>query len=297
MWAVQDVVFHAFVLPGNGQQMALLELYKSGEADWEQRESFGEITVRARSQHAPGTPVFPLSAREYAEGLLTHDDALIAQSRFGEFLAALDASLVATTGRYDLMAELVSREKEELGDSATAVHQYCRYLALAPDAGDAKQVSDRITKLLPAQVLRRADAVATAFQSGLGHYDARDWSGAEEAFTTAMTADSALPAPVFDRALAKENAQDNAGAIRDFSRYLALDPNAIDADSVRLKIEVYRRTAPSAGKAIAFGILPGGGQFYTGQPILGAGVLAAAGAGIALALQSTLVNGVVTKTY
>ena len=27
LWAVQDVVFHAFVRPGNGQQMALLELY------------------------------------------------------------------------------------------------------------------------------------------------------------------------------------------------------------------------------------------------------------------------------
>ncbi|MBV9893374.1 MAG: NAD(+)/NADH kinase [Chloroflexi bacterium] len=27
LWAVQDVVFHAFVMPGNGQQMAVLELY------------------------------------------------------------------------------------------------------------------------------------------------------------------------------------------------------------------------------------------------------------------------------
>jgi len=27
LWAVQDVVFHAFVVPGNGQQMSLLELY------------------------------------------------------------------------------------------------------------------------------------------------------------------------------------------------------------------------------------------------------------------------------
>ena len=27
LWAVQDVVFHGFVVPGNGQQMAVLELY------------------------------------------------------------------------------------------------------------------------------------------------------------------------------------------------------------------------------------------------------------------------------
>jgi len=31
LWAVQDVVFHAFVVPGKGQQMALLELYIDGK--------------------------------------------------------------------------------------------------------------------------------------------------------------------------------------------------------------------------------------------------------------------------
>jgi NAD+ kinase len=31
LWAVQDVVFHAFVVPGNGQQMAQLELYIDGK--------------------------------------------------------------------------------------------------------------------------------------------------------------------------------------------------------------------------------------------------------------------------
>ncbi|HZW52518.1 MAG TPA: dynamin family protein [Candidatus Elarobacter sp.] len=55
--------------------------------------------VAQATKHAPGTPVFPLSAREYAEGLLRGDEALIAQSRFHQFLGALDASLVATTGR------------------------------------------------------------------------------------------------------------------------------------------------------------------------------------------------------
>ncbi|HYW53358.1 MAG TPA: dynamin family protein, partial [Dongiaceae bacterium] len=48
--------------------------------------------VAQATKHAPGTPVFPLSAREYAEGLLRGDEALIAQSRFHQFLGALDAS-------------------------------------------------------------------------------------------------------------------------------------------------------------------------------------------------------------
>jgi len=32
---------------------ALLELYKRGEADWQQRESFGDIAVQPRSGRAP----------------------------------------------------------------------------------------------------------------------------------------------------------------------------------------------------------------------------------------------------
>ncbi len=66
------------------------------------REAWQAAAARIVAQaavHAPDTPVFPLSAREYAEGLLTGNAELMAQSRFAEFFAALDASLVATTGR------------------------------------------------------------------------------------------------------------------------------------------------------------------------------------------------------
>jgi len=69
--------------------------------DAEGREGWQDAASRIVAQaavHAPDTPVFPLSAREYAEGLLTGNAPLIEQSRFAEFFAALDASLVATTG-------------------------------------------------------------------------------------------------------------------------------------------------------------------------------------------------------
>jgi segregation and condensation protein A len=36
---------------------ALLELYKRGEVDWEQEESFGEIAVHALPARTPVTPV------------------------------------------------------------------------------------------------------------------------------------------------------------------------------------------------------------------------------------------------
>jgi GTPase SAR1 family protein len=76
-----------------------IDLWRMKEGEREAWQSAAQRIVAQAAVHAPGTPVFPLSAREYAEGLLTHDDALIAQSRFREFLGALDASLVATTGR------------------------------------------------------------------------------------------------------------------------------------------------------------------------------------------------------
>ena len=77
-----------------------IDLWRMSDA--EGREGWQAAAARIVAQaavHAPGTPVFPLSAREYAEGLLTGNEALMAQSRFAEFFAALDASLVATTGR------------------------------------------------------------------------------------------------------------------------------------------------------------------------------------------------------
>jgi segregation and condensation protein A len=41
---------------------ALLELYKRGEADWEQDESFGEIAVHARTSRA-SVPALALAER------------------------------------------------------------------------------------------------------------------------------------------------------------------------------------------------------------------------------------------
>jgi segregation and condensation protein A len=40
---------------------ALLELYKRGEADWEQRESFGEIAIHARVPQAPAAALASLA--------------------------------------------------------------------------------------------------------------------------------------------------------------------------------------------------------------------------------------------
>jgi GTPase SAR1 family protein len=127
-----------------------------GDADGEAWQIAAQRIVAQAAKHAPGTPVFPLSAREYAEGLLTHDDALIAQSRFREFLGALDASLVATTGRSRLRraaaearrvatraADALAFDADALETPADVLHARRAAIAPALDAFDAEAAGAR----------------------------------------------------------------------------------------------------------------------------------------------------------
>jgi hypothetical protein len=74
---------------------------------WDQPQSDGrpawehayDRIARFAAVHAPGTYVYALSAREYAEGTLDGNTEAIERSRFPAFLAALDASLISKTGR------------------------------------------------------------------------------------------------------------------------------------------------------------------------------------------------------
>ncbi|MEO6913111.1 MAG: dynamin family protein [Candidatus Baltobacteraceae bacterium] len=67
-----------------------------GKYAWE--HAYDRIAQLA-AVHSPGTYVYALSAREYAEGLLEADLSKMERSRFADFLAALDASLIKNTGR------------------------------------------------------------------------------------------------------------------------------------------------------------------------------------------------------
>jgi predicted GTPase len=77
-----------------------IDLWRDPELDgrsaWEHAH---ERIAQLAAVHAPGTYVYALSAREYAEGVLDADPDRVAASRFPLFLAALDASLISRTGR------------------------------------------------------------------------------------------------------------------------------------------------------------------------------------------------------
>jgi predicted GTPase len=115
--------------------------------------------VAQAAKHAPGTPVFPLSAREYAEGLLRHDDALIAQSRFRQFLDALDASLVATTGR--------SRLRRAAAEARRVATRAADALAFDADALESPEETLRARRDAVVPALDAFDAAAGAARAAL----------------------------------------------------------------------------------------------------------------------------------
>jgi predicted GTPase len=149
-----------------------IDLWRMGESGREAWQAASARIVAQAAVHAPGTPVFPLSAREYAEGVLTGNDELVAQSRFPEFLSALDASLVATTGRSRLRRaaaearRIASRAADALALDAAALETDDAVLladrgALQPLLArvDAAAVDAR-TRLRAAGTTLRADIIA-----------------------------------------------------------------------------------------------------------------------------------------
>ena len=136
-----------------------IDLWRMGESGREAWQAAAARIVAQAAVHAPGTPVFPLSAREYAEGTLTANEALIAQSRFPELLTALDASLVATTGR--------SRLRRAAAEARRIANRAADALALdaaALETDDAVLLADRATLEPP---LAQVDAAAAAGRAQL----------------------------------------------------------------------------------------------------------------------------------
>lgn len=94
--------------------------------------------------HAPGTYVYALSARDHAIGVLEGDADRIQRSRFPQFLAALDASLIRSTGRNRLSRALdVARRASQ--DACDRIERDLAMLRL-----DEKALAERRAQVLPA---------------------------------------------------------------------------------------------------------------------------------------------------
>jgi tetratricopeptide (TPR) repeat protein len=246
----------------------------------------------------PVIPVPPPTAQQVIEE--ANRLATLAQesSIEGDHRAARDQFRQAATldPRDASLAYRLAREHEDLQERDAAVREYCRYLALAPNATDAAQIGDRIAKLLPGGTLAHSTAVVTRFNLAVASYDGRSFGTAADQFDSVNTAAPALSAAAYDGGLAHDQDGDEAAAMHDYSRYLQLEPNASDAAAVRARMQQMRRGVPSATTAFFLGLLPSGGQFYTRQPVLGIVVLAGAAGGVVLALQTRTITRDTTFT-
>jgi tetratricopeptide (TPR) repeat protein len=187
------------------------------------------------------------------------------------------------------IAYQLGRAYEELGEKPNAVREYCRFLALAPQASDAPDVRTRITALaaLPSGTSAAADPAGAQFRSGIASLDQRRWRDAADAFGKVIQALPRAAEAYYNRGLARSALQERDAAARDFEQYLVLRPGADDQTQVRAQIDFLRRPTWSTSTALVTGlVLPGLGQAYTSRPWFGLGVAALAGTSLYFALSS-----------
>lgn len=223
-----------------------------------------------------------------AESRRLIDDAQDAALQ-GDHAAARDAfaraaALVPGNAR---VAYYLGRELEALAENNPAVREYCRYLALSPNAPDGDEVRGRIVRLTPATELARVDEARANFRSGVALLERRQYLAADSAFAAVARQVPAAPEPWFNRALSRAARGNRTEALQDFEKYLELSPQAADLPAVRSTMARLPDRVYGPGQAFGSGLLfPGMGQMSTGRPVLGVVVLGAVAGAVVAALTS-----------
>jgi len=149
---------------------------------------------------------------------------------------------------------------------------------------DPRQSPHRAAALASPRPTTYPAEAANKLRAGIDFFAARNLAGADRSLSSAAAAAPAWPDVYYTRALVYQAEGKTSLAVADFQHYLQLRPNAVDRGAVASRIGALDR---SPGKAFALGILPGGGQFYTHQPVLGIVVLGGVAASAVWALKSS----------
>jgi tetratricopeptide (TPR) repeat protein len=215
-----------------------------------------------------------LNGRQAA--MLGDSAAAFAQMREASRLDPTDADL----------AYQLARAYETASEGERAAKEYCRFLAIAPNAAEAGEARSRVAALAPPSMSAEPTVASTAFGAAVAAYDRKQLAEAASKFAVAITAEPTWADSYYDRAIVLATQGEQERALSDFEEYLRLKPQAPDRAQVVARIETLRRRPPSPRQALGFGlILPGGGQFYTRRPIRGVLFLAGATGAIGFGLQ------------
>jgi len=213
------------------------------------------------------------ASHDFETALGSKDDRASALTGLG-FLALRRNDLTNATARFDEALRIDSTDA-----SAATGRAYAELWRLDP-----RQLPHRAAALSSPRPVSYPAEAASQLRAGIDFFAARNTTSADRALTSAAGAAPAWPDVYYERALVYQAEGRTSQAIADFQHYLQLRPNAADRDVVASRIGALDR---SPTKAFASGILPGGGQFYTHQPILGVVVLGGVAASAVWAFKST----------
>jgi tetratricopeptide (TPR) repeat protein len=173
-----------------------------------------------------------------------------------------------------------ARALEDLGDREGAIDEFCRILAIDPDAEALGDAQGRVEALAAVNRQDIPELAIGVFEQGLAEADAGRLESAVQAFTFALDVAPTWVDAVYNRGLVRAQLGQRQEAITDLQQYLTSRPGAPDATQVSQRIGQLQSLGPppSAGSALVLGlILPGGGQFSTGRPFGGFAALMLAG--------------------
>lgn len=195
------------------------------------------------------------------------------------------------------LAYRLGRAHQAAGASSEALAEYCRFLALAPNAPESPEVQTRVASLAAARPDPRTAEAEAHFQSAVSAYESGRLADAEAGFDSAIVRAPRWPEPYYNRALTRFALGRRDAAVRDLEQYLRLKPEAPDREAIVARIGVLPRAGFSPGTALAAGLaLPGAGHFYTRRPVRGVMTSLAVGTAVAVALMQRTRTSTVEQT-
>lgn len=236
---------------------------------------------------APADPVEPTDDQRVRAGQLT-SDALEA-SILGDLEGA--RALMEQAAEADPTSPEVAyryaRALEDMEMHREAIAEYCRALALgAVDAGiqDSRERLDAQYDIVRERITDRA---RNGFIDGLNEADAGLYADAVTSFSVAIEEVPDWAEAYYNRGIVLEQLGRIQESLADYRRYLALTPSEIDpvvaavSERIGTLEGVIAMPTPSPKAALALGVVPGMGQYYTGRSLGGTIVLAAAAGAVA----------------
>lgn len=181
------------------------------------------------------------------------------------------------------MAYRHARVLEDLGQTGSAMDEFCRVLAGDATADGVQDARQRLEDMVAANRMAIPEPAVEAFELGLSMADDGLMEGAAESFGVAVEEGPEWADAAYNRAAALARLGEGAEAVLSFQRYLELRPEAPDAIAVSQRIGqlegVSLLRTPSPSTALTVGVLlPGMGQFYSGRHAGGLAVLSIAAA-------------------